>query len=128
MRLESRLIAVNRCEQGDPVGYGGAWVCPEAMPIGVVACGYGDGYPRQAGNGTPVAVGGRRVPLVGRVSMDMITVDLRQIPEARVGTEVELWGAQVSVDEVAQAAATIAYELLCGVTARVPRVVEDLGE
>jgi len=122
MTLQSALIAVNQCRAGDAIGYGGSWRCPEDMPVGVIACGYGDGYPRHAPAGTPVLVGGRRVPLVGRVSMDMITVDLRPYPQAAVGEPVVLWGGELPVDEVATAAGTISYELLCQVTARVPRV------
>jgi alanine racemase len=121
MTLESRLIAVDDRSAGDAVGYGGGYVCPHAMRVGVVAVGYGDGYPRHAPTGTPVLVNGRRCPLVGRVSMDMITVDLTQRPEAKPGDPVVLWGRDLPVDEIAGHAGTIAYELLCGVTARVPR-------
>jgi alanine racemase len=119
MTLRSRLIAVKRLSRGDAVGYGGTYVCPEAMPVGVVGIGYGDGYPRQAPTGTPVSIRGREAPLVGRVSMDMITVDLRPVPEAAVGDEVTLWGEGLSVDRVAELAGTISYELLCRVTRRV---------
>jgi alanine racemase len=119
MTLSSRLIAINRYHKGDKIGYGGTWQCPEAMSVGVVAIGYGDGYPRHAANGTPVLLNGRRVPLVGRVSMDMITIDLRTQPNAQVGDEVVLWGEGLPVEEIAQQAGTIAYELLCGVTQRV---------
>ena len=122
MTLVSTLIAVQRRRKGDSIGYGGDWVCPEELDIGVVAIGYGDGYPRHAPVGTPVLVSGRRVPLVGRVSMDMLTVDLRQHPEARVGDPVVLWGQGLPVDDVAGLAGTIAYQLLCNVTVRVPRV------
>lgn len=122
MTLESTLIAINRCELGDAVGYGGAWRCPEAMAVGVVGIGYGDGYSRHASNGTPVDVGGRLCPLVGRVSMDMLCVDLRHVPEARIGDVVQLWGDRLPVETVALAAETICYELLCGVTARVPAI------
>jgi alanine racemase len=123
MTLRSELIAVNRLKRGDAVGYGGSWCCPEDMAVGVVAVGYGDGYPRHAVAGTPVLLNGRRVPLVGRVSMDMITVDLRDQPEARIGDEVVLWGEGLPVEEIAEHATTIPYELLCGVTGRV-RIVE----
>jgi len=119
MTLTSRFIAVKRLERGDAIGYGGAWVCPEDMPVGVVGVGYGDGYPRHAPSGTPVLVGGRRAPLVGRVSMDMISVDLRGLPDARVGDPVTLWGEGLPVDEIAGWAGTISYELLCHVSARV---------
>jgi alanine racemase len=124
MTLSSELIAVNRMLPGDAIGYGGTWVCPEPMPVGVVAIGYGDGYPRHAPNGTPVLVNGRRVPLIGRVSMDMICVDLRSQPEAAIGDPVVLWGEGLPAEEIAEAAGTIAYELLCGVTPRVA-VVEQ---
>ncbi len=119
MSLQSRLIAVNRLRQGDAVGYGGSWVCPEDMAVGVAAVGYGDGYPRHARPGTPVLVNGQRTPLVARVSMDMITLDLRGQPEARVGDPVTLWGAGLPVEEVAAAADTIPYQLLCAVSPRV---------
>lgn len=119
MTLSTRIIAVKQCRRGDQVGYGGEWQCPEDMPIGVAAIGYGDGYPRHAAAATPVLVNGRRMPLVGRVSMDMITIDLRAQPEVQVGDPVVLWGEGLPVEEVAQHAGTIAYELLCHVTSRV---------
>ncbi|MEN8170055.1 MAG: alanine racemase [Pseudomonadota bacterium] len=119
MTLRSELIAVNQLKRGDAIGYGGSWCCPEDMAVGVVAVGYGDGYPRHAKMGTPVLLNGKRVPLVGRVSMDMITVDLRQQPGAHIGDEVVLWGEGLPVEEIAECAATIPYELLCGVTSRV---------
>ncbi|GAB6042728.1 alanine racemase [Endothiovibrio diazotrophicus] len=123
MTLSTRLIAIQQRQAGDAIGYGGGYRCPEAMPVGVAAIGYGDGYPRHATEGTPVRVNGVRVPLVGRVSMDMITLDVRGVPDARVGDEVVLWGEGLPVEEVAEHAGTIAYELLCGVTRRV--VVEE---
>lgn len=119
MTLRSQLIAINYCKQGEGVGYGGDWVCPEDMPIGVVAIGYGDGYPRQAKSGTPVLVNGQRTTLVGRVSMDMMTVDLRGLHEIQLGDEVVLWGEGLPAEEVAAHADTIAYDLLCGVNPRV---------
>ena len=119
MTLRSEIIAVNHYPAGEAIGYGGSWICPEAMPVGVVAIGYGDGYPRHANHGTPVLVNGQRVPMIGRVSMDMITVDLRRQPQTRVGDPVVLWGEGLPVEEVAEHAGTIAYELLCGVTPRV---------
>lgn len=122
MTLESRLIAVVGRRRGEAVGYGQTWTCPEDMPVGVVAAGYGDGYPRHATSGTPVLVNGRVVPLIGRVSMDMLCVDLRSQPEARGGDTVQLWGSCLPVEGVAQRAGTISYELLCNVNARVPRV------
>jgi alanine racemase len=121
MQLQSALIAVRRLQAGDRVGYGGTVVCPEAMPVGLVAGGYGDGYPRHAPSGTPVLVAGRRVPLFGRVSMDSVSVDLRTCPEARVGDPVVLWGEAPLIDEIAGTAGTIAYEPLTQVTARVVR-------
>ncbi|NIR61640.1 MAG: alanine racemase [Gammaproteobacteria bacterium] len=120
MTFATRLIAVKRLRRGDAVGYGGTWVCPEDMPVGVAAVGYGDGYPRHARNGTPVLVNGERVPLVGRVSMDMICLDLRAQPHANLGDDVVLWGGGLPAEEVARHADTIAYELFCGITARVP--------
>ncbi|MFO8023954.1 alanine racemase [Thiohalophilus sp.] len=119
MTLRAQLIAVNRHQAGELIGYGGTWRCPEAMPMGVVSIGYGDGYPRHVPSGTPVLLGDRRVPIVGRVSMDMLCLDLRECPEARIGDEVILWGEGLPVEEIADAAGTIAYELLCKVTARV---------
>lgn len=121
MSTRSELIAINQQRKGDAIGYGGDWSCPEDMRVGVVAFGYGDGYPRHAPSGTPVIVNGNRVPLIGRVSMDMITVDLRNV-EVNVGDKVELWGDSLSIDEVARCAGTISYELLCHVTERVPRI------
>jgi alanine racemase len=123
MTLRSQLIAVQTLAPGDCVGYGAAFAAKQAMRIGVVACGYADGYPRHAPNGTPVLVAGRRVPIAGRVSMDMLTVDLTHVPEAGVGSDVVLWGEGLPVDDVAKAAATVGYELLCAVTPRVPFVV-----
>jgi len=121
MTLRTRLMALHRCRRGEAVGYGGDWVCPQDMPVGVAAIGYGDGYPRHAPAGTPVLVDGHRVALIGRVSMDMICLDLRALPEAAVGDEVVLWGDELPAEEVAAAAGTIAYELFCGVSRRVPR-------
>ena len=119
MTLETRLIAVNRHQAGDAVGYGGDWVCPEAMHVGVAAIGYGDGYPRHAPSGMPVLVNGERTSIIGRVSMDMICIDLRPQPDAGIGDEVVLWGEGLPVDEVAARAGTIAYEILCSVNNRV---------
>jgi alanine racemase len=119
MTLTTRLIAVNRHQAGDAVGYGGDWVCPEAMNIGVAAIGYGDGYPRHAPSGMPVLVNGKRTSIIGRVSMDMVCIDLRSQPDASIGDEVVLWGEGLPVDEVAAHAGTIAYEILCSVNNRV---------
>lgn len=120
MALHSALIGTQDVAEGGAVGYGGTFRAPSAMRVGVVACGYADGYPRHAGTGTPILVNGIRTRLVGRVSMDMLAVDLTPIPDAHVGTPVTLWGdGGLSVDEVAHAAGTIGYELLCAVAPRV---------
>jgi len=113
MQLKSPLIAINYLKKGDSLGYGSLWQCPEDMPVGIAAIGYGDGYPRHAPLGTPVWLNGKISQLIGRVSMDVISIDLRTIENARVGDEVVLWGKEVAVDEVAKSAETIAYELLC---------------
>ena len=126
MTLRSQLIAVQTLAGGDTVGYGASFRASHAMRIGVVACGYADGYPRLAPNGTPVLVNGKRVPMAGRVSMDMVTVDLSAVPEATVGSDVVLWGNGLPVDEVAAMASTVGYELLCAVAPRVPFVVRGL--
>jgi len=112
MNFESSLLAVQSLSKGDAIGYGSTWQCPQAMQVGVVAAGYADGYPRHAQSGTPVWVNGKRCPLVGRVSMDSISVDLRGV-DACPGDRVVLWGRELPVDSVAQSAGTIAYELLC---------------
>jgi alanine racemase len=127
MTLRSRLIAVNRYRAGDRIGYGGTYVCREDMPVGVVAVGYGDGYPRHARSGTPVLVGGRRAPLIGRVSMDMISVDLRDVPGARVGDTAVMWGDGLPIEEIAEWADTIPYQLTCGITPRVAVVEAASG-
>jgi alanine racemase len=127
MTLRSELIAVQELKANDAVGYGGGYVASRAHRIGVVACGYADGYQRHAPNGTPALVCGRKVRLAGRVSMDLITVDLSEVPEARVGSPVVLWGEGLPVDDVATAAATVGYELLCAVAPRVPFVTTRVG-
>lgn len=119
MSFESRVIAVRTLQPGDASGYGGSFVASRSMRVGLVAVGYADGYPRVAPTGTPVAVAGSVSRLVGRVSMDMLTVDLSGLPDAGIGSHVELWGRQIGVNEVARRAGTIAYELLCNVK-RVP--------
>ena len=119
MNLRTRLIAVNSCRKGDAVGYGRSWICDKDMRIGVAAIGYGDGYPRHAPSGTPVLVNGHKAVVVGRVSMDMLTIDLSDCGDVNVGAEVTLWGEGLPVEEVAAAATTIAYELLCSVYGRV---------
>jgi len=125
MTLRSKLIGVQTLERGAGVGYGSTFSAPGPMRIGVVACGYADGYPRHAPNGTPVLVCGRRAPMAGRVSMDMLTVDLSDVPEARIGSDVVLWGDGLPVDDVATAAGTVGYELLCAVAPRVPFAVRE---
>jgi len=122
MTLETTLIAVHHRRNGELIGYAGEYRCPEDMPVGVAAIGYGDGYPRRAHTDTPVLVNGRRVPVIGRVSMDMITLDLRSQPQARVGDRVVLWGEGLPVEEIAARVGTISYELLCHVAERIPRV------
>ena len=119
MTLKSKLMSIRRFSKGDRVSYGGTWECPEAMPIGIVAIGYGDGYPRHAQTGTPVLINGVRVPIVGRVTMDMICVDLRELPDAKIGDEAVLWGEGLPAEEIAGHCNTISYELFCKLTARV---------
>ena len=125
MTVSSRLIAVQELRAGEAVGYGGHFRADRPMRIGIVACGYADGYPRHAPAGTPILVAGGRTSVAGRVSMDMITVDLTPVPSATVGSPVVLWGEGMPVDEVAMASGTVGYELLCGVTKRVPMVDAD---
>jgi alanine racemase len=125
MTLRSRLIAIQQLKAGDRVGYGSRFVAESALRLGVVACGYADGYPRVAPTGTPVLVDGVRTRTVGRVSMDMITVDLTPVPQAGLDAEVTLWGAGprgsvLAIDEVAQSAGTVGYELMCALAPRVP--------
>lgn len=119
MQLQSKLIAVKKIKKGDKVGYSCTWECPEDMRLGVVGMGYGDGYPRHVPNGTPVLIHGIRCPIVGRVSMDMITVDLRKLSQVDVGDQVIFWGPDLPVETIALAAETIPYELLCQLTQRV---------
>ena len=128
MTLEAEIISVQTLKAGDGVGYGYIYRAPGEMRIGVVACGYADGYPRVApgGNagGAPVLVNGVRTRIVGRVAMDMLYIDLTPVPGARVGTSVTLWGDGMPADEVAAAAGTVSYELFCALAARVP--VEEI--
>ncbi|MGB6451072.1 MAG: alanine racemase [Steroidobacteraceae bacterium] len=121
MTLASTVITVRRVPRGETVGYGGAWTAARDSRIAIVAGGYGDGLLRSLTTGAPVMVNGRRVPLVGRVAMDMIAVDVTELPEVAVGTRCVLWGRGLEVSELAGHAGTVAYELLCGVRARVPR-------
>jgi alanine racemase len=127
MTLRSEIIALQDLRPNDSVGYGAAYTASRAHRIGVIACGYADGYPRHAPNGTPVLVCGKKARIAGRVSMDMITVDLTDVPEATIGSPVVLWGEGLPVDDVASAAATVGYELLCAVAPRVPFVVTNVG-
>src|SRR5512139_117932 len=133
MTLRTRLIATQSLQAGDSVGYGGSFTAERPMRIGIVACGYADGYPRHCGSGTPVLVDGRRTGTVGRVSMDMLAVDLSPLPQAGPGSEVTLWGegpegSRLAIDDVARAAGTIGYELMCALAPRVRvRVVGGEG-
>jgi len=125
MTLRTELIATQELQRGDSVGYGSTFTAEGAMRIGVAACGYADGYPRLAPTGTPVLVDGVRARLVGRVSMDMVTIDLTPVPQAAIGSEVTLWGrgpngSVLAIDEPAHAAGTVGYELMCGLAPRVP--------
>ncbi|NIE64636.1 alanine racemase [Burkholderia sp. Ax-1719] len=126
MTLSSRIIGVQTLAPQDTIGYGRTYAVEQPMRIGVVACGYADGYPRHAPTGTPIAVDGVRTRVVGRVSMDMLTVDLTPCPNAGIGSHVELWGENVKVDDVAEPSGTIGYELMCAVARRVPVTVDDL--
>jgi alanine racemase len=126
MTLESRVIGLQRLRPGDRVGYGGTFVARAATRIGVIACGYADGYPRHAPSGTPVLVDGQRSGTVGLVSMDLICVDLTALPDAGIGSRVVLWGEDLPVDEVAASAKTVSYELLCALGTRVSVSVSEL--
>lgn len=119
MTLCSRIIAIREYAAGETIGYAQTYRCPERMPIGVVAVGYADGVHRSLANGTPLLIRGQRVPIAGRVSMDMITVDLRKTPQAQVGDAVSIWGEGLPAEEIARHAGTIPYELFCGLTQRV---------
>jgi alanine racemase len=125
MTLTSQIIAVQQLKAGDTVGYGGIYTAQRNTRIGVVACGYADGYPRHAPNGTPVLVGDTMTVTVGRVSMDMLCVDITALPAAQVGAPVTLWGEGNPVDDVATSAGTVGYELLCALAPRVPVVGID---
>ena len=130
MSLRTHLIATQQLHAGDTVGYGSGFVASQPMRIGIAACGYADGYPRSVPSGTPVLVDGARCPLVGRVSMDMLAVDLDPVAGAHIGTEVTLWGHSgdgqvLPIDEIAEAAGTIAYELMCALAGRVPVRIAD---
>ena len=129
MTLASKIIAVQSIDTGATVGYGSSFTAAQPIRIGVAACGYADGYPRHCPTGTPVLIDGVRCRLVGRVSMDMVTVDLTPVPNAGIGSDVTLWGkspggALLPIDEVASAAGTVGYELMCALAQRVPVVSE----
>jgi alanine racemase len=129
MTLSAKIIGVQNLAAGDTVGYGSSFTASQPMPIGIVACGYADGYPRHCSTGTPMLVNGVRCRMVGRVSMDMLTVDLSPVPHAGMGSDVTLWGnacngAVLPIDEVAQAGGTVGYELMCALAQRVPVVVD----
>lgn len=122
MTLKSRIISTQDLQAGDEIGYGGLFRAGRTMRIGIVACGYADGYPRHAPTGTPMLVDGQLSQLLGRVSMDMLYVDLTSLPQALVGSVVTLWGAGMPIESVASAAGTISYELMCGLAARVRNI------
>jgi len=122
MSLESEVIALREVNSGEAVGYGGTWAAKRRSIIATIAVGYGDGYPRLAPEGTPVFINGVRAPIVGRVSMDMITVDVTDVGDVAIGSKVELWGRNLSIDDVASVIGTISYELTASLTVRVPRV------
>ena len=122
MTLSSEIIGVQTLKAGDRVGYGGRYTARGEQRIGIVAAGYADGYPRHAPSGTPVLVDGVRTTTVGTVSMDMLAVDLTPCPQAGIGTPVELWGKEIKIDDVAQSAGTVGYELMCSLALRVPVV------
>ncbi|HYC14013.1 MAG TPA: alanine racemase C-terminal domain-containing protein, partial [Stellaceae bacterium] len=119
MTLSSQLIAVRELAAGDSVGYGCTFTAAGPMRVGIVACGYADGYPRHAPTGTPIVVCGKRTRTLGRVAMDMIIADLGGIPQAAIGSPVTLWGEGLPADEVAASAGTVSYELLCALSQRV---------
>lgn len=122
MQLKSKIIAIQHLSKGDSIGYGESFKAQNDMRIGVVACGYADGYPRHAPSGTPIYVAGKKTSTVGRVSMDMLYIDITNISEASISSEVELWGEHIPVDDVAEKSGTVGYELLCAISAskRVP--------
>jgi len=125
MEFESCLLSIRTLSKGDPVGYGSTWVCPEEMKVGIVGCGYGDGYPRNLGNLGIVSIGSCKVDIIGRISMDSFAVDLRACPDCQIGERVTLWGKELPIELVAERAKTIPNELMVRVTNRVPRVPID---
>jgi alanine racemase len=127
MTLQTEIISINNIKQGETIGYSGSFTCPEDMPVAVIAIGYGDGYPRNAPNGTPVLVNGKRASLIGKVSMDMANIDLREVPGAKIGDKVVMWGRGLPVEEIAEYVGTISYELLANLGNRVQRVVKSIA-
>lgn len=125
MSMKSQIIRINHCKQGDNLGYGGTWRCSQAMPIGIVAAGYADGYPRHIQDNAPVIVNGKRCAVVGRVAMDLMMIDLSEAPDSKPGDTVLLWGGELPVEQVALAAGTIPYTLTTAVSSRVKRVIID---
>jgi alanine racemase len=125
MTLSSEIIGIQTMQANETVGYARTFRADREMRIGVVACGYADGYPQHAPTGTPIAVDGILTRTVGRVSMDMLTIDLTPCPSAAIGSKVELWGEQVKIDDVASSAGTIGYELMCALAPRVPVFVDS---
>ena len=122
MTLEARLLQVSEHPAGANIGYNSQFICPRPMRVGIVACGYADGYPSNTPNGAPVSICGRRSETLGRVSMDMLAIDLSAIPEAQPGMYAELWGSKVSIDEVAAHTGILSYNLACSISPRVPRL------
>ncbi|MXP50929.1 alanine racemase [Pantoea sp. SoEX] len=120
MTLSSKIIGIQKLRLGDTIGYGSSYIAKKRQRIGIVACGYADGYPRHAPNGTPLLVDGNITQLLGTVSMDMITIDLTNCPQTCIGSSVELWGNTIKIDQVAKAAGTVSYELMCSLAPRVP--------
>lgn len=120
MTLQSQIIGIHDIKAGESIGYGSKFTANQSMKIATVACGYADGYPRHAVTGTPVWVNGERCALLGAISMDMLTIDISQCPAVKIGDVVELWGQNLPIDDVAQAAGTIGYELMCSLAKRVP--------
>jgi alanine racemase len=119
MTLQTNVIAVRNFMQGDSIGYGCQYICEENMPVGIIAIGYGDGYPRTASNGTPVLINDTKCYIIGRVSMDMIAVDLRNAPSTRVGDYAVLWGSGLPIEDISLHTKNISYDMLCGVQNRV---------
>ncbi len=122
MTLQARLVSIGQHQSGDNIGYNSQFICPQPMRIGIVSIGYADGYPGHTPNGCPVLVGTQRTVTTGRVSMDMLAIDLTHCPDAKVGDMVTLWGEQLSIDEIAAHTGVISYQLACGLSQRVPRI------